>query len=187
MASGRGRGIRVRILCEDRRTERFLRKLCQRYDVYVLSSEVAPSGDGDASVWVRKSYASSVRLLRASRHQKSLGLIAAIDGDNKGVHKRKLELANELDEAGLPERGAEEPIAIFVPTWSIETWLAQLCGHADVTEAEPLKDHPSFRGLWKDGKTEAATISKAVAAWREDTHPTPSLADAYLEAPRVGI
>lgn len=46
MASGR----RVRLLCEDRRTDRFLGQLCSRFNVLVLASEVAPAGKGDASL-----------------------------------------------------------------------------------------------------------------------------------------
>jgi hypothetical protein len=147
MASGR----RVRLLCEDRRTDRFLGHLCKRFDVQVLASDVAPAGQGDASLWVRRRYASCVKLLREHRHQRNLGLIVAIDGDNKGVHARNIELAAELANAGVPPREEDEAIAVFVPTWSIETWLALLCTGATVVEAEPLKDHPAFRQLWEDG------------------------------------
>src|SRR5678816_3410471 len=95
---------RVRLLCEDRRTDRFLRRLCKRFDVFVLESDVAPAGIGDASLWVRKRYAACVELLRARRHQRNLGLIVAIDGDNKGLDRRKAELAAELEAAEVTPR-----------------------------------------------------------------------------------
>lgn len=182
-----GDGRRVRLLCEDRRTERFLRGLCKRVDVRVLDSDVAPEGRGDASLWVRKQYASRVEKLRARRHQRNLGLLVAIDGDNKGVAVRKAELAAELAAISAPPRGEEEAIAILVPTWSIETWLALLCGREGVGETESLKEHPDFRDLWQDGTAEAKTRSTAVQAWRGEIAPLPSLADGYLEAERVGL
>lgn len=180
-------GRRVRLLCEDPRTDRFLRKLCKRFNVWVLESDVAPNGRGDASVWVRRRYASSVARLRARRYQRNLGLIVAIDGDNKGVSARKAELAAELAAVHMPPRADDEPIAVFVPTWSIETWLALLCGAENVTETEPLKDHPDFRKFWEDGTVEAKAIATAVEAWKGDIAPLPSLADGYEEAARVWL
>lgn len=183
MADGR----RVRLLCEDRRTDRFLRGLCKRFDVWVLESDVAPGGRGDASLWVRKRYAACVKLLRAHRHQRNLGLLVAIDGDNKGIHARKAELAAELTSAGVPQREGHEAIALFVPTWSVETWLALLGRGGLVAETESLKDHGDFRHLWEDGKSEATTIAGAVRAWNGEVQPCASLADAYVEADRVGL
>jgi hypothetical protein len=180
-------GHRIRLLCEDPRTDRFLRKLCKGFNVWVLESEIAPDGRGDASVWVRRRYASSVARLRSRRHQRNLGLIIAIDGDNKGVSERKAELAAELAAMRVPPSADDEPIAIFVPTWSVETWLALLCGAENVTETEPLKNHRDFKNLWEDGTTEAKTISSAVEAWKGDITPLPSLADGYAEATRVWL
>lgn len=180
-------GKRIRILCEDRRTDRFLRRLCQRYKIRVLDSSVAPSGRGDASTWVKQQYPRTVRLHRSRNYQHNLGLLVAIDGDNQGVRARKQELADELSHSEMLPRQDDEAIAIFVPTWSIETWLAFLVGAPGVTETQPLKEHTGFRGLWEDGKTEAATISKAAEAWRGIDDPLPSLADAYVEAERVGL
>ena len=56
-----------------------------------------------------------------------------------------------------------------------------------VVETEPLKDHAGFRQLWDDGQTESETLAAAVQAWHGATEPCTSLADAYLEASRVGL
>ena len=89
--------------------------------------------------------------------------------------------------AGAERRGASEPIAIFVPTWSVETWLAHLCGTSEVDEATPMKDDGKARALWGDGTREAATIKTAVAAWSGSSTQLPSLQAAYDEAPKVGL
>jgi hypothetical protein len=180
-------GRRVRILCEDRLTERFLRRLCERFGVHVLESSVAPSGRGAASVWVKKQYPASVRALRARRHQQNLGLLIGIDGDNQGVQARERELAEELVAAQEPPREPAEPIALFVPTWSIETWLAYLCVRGDPTEDRSLKSDAACRDLWEDGKRASATIAQAVKAWRTEVVPLPSLAAAYQESNRLSL
>jgi hypothetical protein len=107
---------RVWILCEDRRTERFLRGLCKRYGIHVADVEPAPSGRGAAEAWVRRHYATYVRKRRSKNFQASLGLLVAIDGDKVGVEARLRELDTELRLADIERRGDTEPVAIFVPT-----------------------------------------------------------------------
>lgn len=178
---------RVRILCEDRRTERFARRLCERYQVRIAAVDVAPDGKGAASAWVRNHYAAHVAKRRSKSFQTNLGLLVVIDGDNLGVVARMQELDDQLDEAKLPRRASEEPIAVFVPTWSIETWLAHLAGVGGIEEGEALKNDGRLRMLWVDGTAEAKTIKTAVTAWNGEIPPLPSLQAAYDEAPRVGL
>jgi len=95
---------RVRLVCEDRLTERFLSKVCQRQKIGVLHVEIAPSGKGAASAWVRRKSPEFVKLHRSKNYQKNLCLLVTIDGDNKGVSVRKLELAQTLADAGIEAR-----------------------------------------------------------------------------------
>jgi len=178
---------RVRIVCEDRLTERFLRKACQRQKLGVLHVEVAPSGKGAASAWVRRKYPEFVKLHRSKNYQKNLYLLMAIDGDNKGVSVRKLELDQELVKAGVEARKPGEPIAVFVPTWSIETWLASLVDGSAYDESRPLKEDNAVRHLWEDDERKAQTISLAANNWRAGPPLLLSLADAYTEGLRIGV
>lgn len=177
---------RVWILCEDRQTERFLRRLCERYGVQA-TVRPAPSGLGAAEAWVRNNYAEYVRKRRSKNFQTNLGLLIAIDGDNLGVTARLEQLDEQLDLEGIPRRGSDEPVAIFVPTWSIETWLAHLHGTEGIDETKSLKEHGELRALWRDGASAAATCKTAAAAWKSTATPLPSLRSAYEEAPRVGL
>src|SRR5262245_43722176 len=115
------RARRVRLVCEDRLTARFLSKVCQRQNVSVIHVEIEPEGKRGDSAWVRRRYPEFVKLHRSKNYQRDLCLLVAIDGHTQGVSVRKLELAHELNRAGAPEREYDEPIAVFVPTWSIET------------------------------------------------------------------
>jgi hypothetical protein len=178
---------RVRIVCEDRLTERFLSKVCQHQKIGVLHVDVAPSGKGSASAWVRRRYPEFVKLHRSKNYQKNLCLLVAIDGDNQGVSVRKLELAQELDRAEVEARKPDELIAVFVPTWSIETWLASLVDGAAHDESRPLKEDSAVRYLWQDNASTAQTISMAANNWRDGPPLLPSLADAYTEGLRIDV
>lgn len=177
---------RVEIVCEDRRTERFLRRLCERFGVRVLRVEVAPSGRGSAVEWVSRRYPDDVRRRRSRSFQRFLGLLIAVDGDGAGVTRRKAEFAARLEEDGVAPRGADESVALFVPTWSIETWLAALCGAPGVDEDRPLKNAAPFQELWRDGPSETATIRTAAETWPAGAAPS-SLSDSVFEATRIGI
>lgn len=177
---------RLTIVCEDRRTERFLRRLCERYEHSVQDVVVAPSGRGDASEWVKKQYPGLVKKRRSKNYQHQLGLLVCVDGDELGVLGRHRELSAGLEAAGLAKREPSEPVAVFVPTWSIESWLATLCGYEGAGEAQSIKDDLALgRALWADGSLDAATCKRAAELWRAADPTLPSLQDAYREAGRI--
>ena len=181
--------FRLTILCEDRLTERFLRRLCERYHHQVQEVVVSPSGNGDASAWVKKQYAEQVKKRRSKNYQKQLGLLVCVDGDEVGCSARQQEMNQALQAANIERRTPEEPIAVLVPTWSIETWLAALCGKSDIVEDHSYKDEAAYRSqardLFGDGAKDSATCRSAAEAWKATTALLPSLAEAYAEAKRV--
>lgn len=177
---------RVDILCEDRRSERFLVRLCERFGIKVLYVYIAPAGKGTASDWILKQYASLVRRRRSKNHQRFLGLLVHVDGDNLGLAVRKEQFATQLREEQLDPRSDSESVALLVPTWSIETWLASLNGADGVTETQSLKALPPYAELWRDGDSEAATILTAAQRW-PGSEPLPSLVDSKSEGVRVGL
>ena len=176
------------LLCEDREQERFFKRLGRTF----LKSEpvdilIAPSGEGAAWGWVLKRYPKYIKQLR--RHPgENLALIVVVDGDNEGYKTRKHRFDDELNTLGLTPRINDERVAICVPTWSIETWVAWLC-----------RWHPPS-GVVDEGrslKTEVAhaiakqsvDVSRSVAAWSEpspeDSARVPSLEDGRQEMKRV--
>jgi hypothetical protein len=86
-----------------------------------IHPEVSPQGKGAASAWVLANYATQVRKRRSKSFQANLGLLVVIDGDNVGLEARLEQLEDELAAASVKPRETNEPIAVFVPTWSIET------------------------------------------------------------------
>jgi len=179
--------LRGVVLCEDKLTERFLRRLLGSFGFDTqrrILFEPAPSGLGAAEAWVRERYPREVALLRSKRHQRDLCLLAARDGDNVGVEARKRELDAQLVANGLEPRLPGERIALPVPTWSIETWLLALLGDDGVREDAPLKEH--FQRRHRGHVHEA--IGSAVKAWNEGTAAAsslPSLRDGVSELARL--
>lgn len=186
--SSRGRPRRrVEILCEDRRTERFVRGLCKRFGLWVERTQVAPDGKGAASAWVRRQYPLRLRKRRSKNFQRNMGMIVVVDGDADGFAKRKQQLDEQLSASSVTPRQDDEAICVFVPTWSVETWLAYLCGRSEVPEDRSIKELSELRLLWANGGAERATIDNAVEAWGRSASSLPALLDAYNEAPRVGL
>lgn len=181
---------RVRILCEDRRTERFLCKLCAAHGVEVLDVHVAPAGRGAASAWVRSQYAKLTQSRRAKNFQHNLGLLVHIDGDNVGVAGRHAELDAQLVAQGLAKRQADEPVAILAPTWCMETWLLHLAGLGQPGEDDQLKRPPFAKfadALQQLGREEREITLRAARAWASYVAAPDSLVDGRREARRVGI
>lgn len=181
---------RVRILCEDERSERFLRGLCDRQGIRVLEVINAPRGKGAASSWVSARYPEAMKQRRSRNFQQGLGLLVHVDGDNLGPQSRRRQLDDALRAVQVSVRTANEPVAIFVPTWCIETWLLHLSGIATPPETAKLKrdPDPTWRpALHQLEKQEALAIRQAVAAWSTaDATQLPSLADARTEGLRLG-
>jgi hypothetical protein len=179
-------GFRVRILCEDRRTERFLRGLCKRYGVEVVDVDIAP--EGCASAYVFKRYPAFAKQRRSKSFQRNLGLLVHVDGDDRGTARRKAELEASLRAASVDPRGEEEPVAVFVPTWCIETWLlhlAELSRPPETVQLKRCQDPAYLAALRRLGADERGAIRAAVAVWPSSD--TPSLQDAQSEAPRVRL
>jgi hypothetical protein len=107
-------------------------------------------------------------------HQANLVLVVMTDGDRFGVVARKASLDDELANAGQRPRQSAERIAYLVPTWSIETWLAWLCGAAGdlegFDEAKPYKNDNGYRRAADRG---VISTKKAATAW---TAPLPARA-----------
>ena len=149
---------------------------------------VAPNGKGCASDWVLSNYPEAVGKRRSKNFQKNLGLLVHIDGDEHGVTARKTALDVRLQSKQMPLRGPSEPVAIFVPTWCIETWLLHLAGLEQPRELDKLKrdPDPTYRAaLHALAEDEARYITTAVATWPGSG--LPSLMDSKTEGGRIGI
>jgi hypothetical protein len=175
------------VLCEDKLTERFVRRLLDSLGFDTrrrIRFETAPAGSGSGEAWVRQRYPHEVRLLRSKRHQRDLCLLAIRDGDRFGIDVRKRELDEQLVTEQLAPRQPEERISTPVPTWSIETWLLALLGDDAVYEGAPTKAE-----LVKlHGERADEAIAVAVRAWSEgaaEASSLPSLRDGIVELARL--
>jgi hypothetical protein len=133
------RRVQLVLLCEDRQQEVFARRFLNAigWETRSMRVEKAPAGRGAGEQFVRERFP---RELKAHRSRPvSQALVVMMDGDAEGPTARLNQLGKACREAGIAERARDEPVAIFIPTWNIETWLAYLDGEI-VEEGKP--DYP---------------------------------------------
>ena len=116
------------LLCEDAQHEAFARRFLSviGWETRAIRVEKAPAGGGAAEQFVRRRFPVEVRAHRS--RPVSQALVVVMDGDSAGVAVRLRQLSDACADAGVEWRTDDEKIALFIPTWNIETWLAYLGG-----------------------------------------------------------
>ncbi len=176
------RQLRLTVLTEDKRTERFFRKLLASLGVQRCRFETAPTGRGSGEAWVAKRYPDRVKVLRSKNYQRSLRLLAVRDDDGVGLTQRKQQLDNALKSAGLLPRAVGERIATPVPARNIETWLLTLLGYLNLDEARDYK--ATFERTHAARESDA--LRSAANAWGQIGDASPaSLKDGRCELDRI--
>lgn len=190
MKSGRRR---LHVLCEDSLHQRFVESLADKWGIGPRQRRIdaSPAARGSASQYVLDHYTAAVKRWRAERHDENVGLLVLVDGDEQGLVQRRRQLDQKLREASMAAISASDPVAVFVPTWHIETWLAWLCGHRPVDELTRYKlDDAAGREVARLIQQGQYSPRRAANAWwpaadDEDLH-VPTLTHARQEARRVG-
>ena len=164
------RRVQIVLLCEDTQHEACLRRFLSAmgWETRTMRVEKAPGGRGSAEQFVRQRFP---RELKAHRSRPvSQAFVTTMDGDQHGVDAG-LELLNEACRAGeIHVRSAGERVAVFVPTWNIETWFAYLDGAA-VDEAR--SDYPRLpRERECQRHVDALTEMCRAAALRQPSPPS---------------
>jgi len=136
------RRVQLILLCEDSQHEAFARRFLERmgWNRRSIRVEKAPGGRGSGEQFVRARF--PLELCEHRRRHAAQALVVMLDGDAGGVEARVRDLADACTAEGIPARRPGEPVAVFVPTWNIETWLAYLDGQ---TVDEARKDYPRLR------------------------------------------
>lgn len=175
------REVTIVVLCEDdlheRCAKRFLKKLS--FEPRKIRVVRGLAGRGAASRFVLSqahNEASEVRRRRNQGHQAALVIV--IDGDESGFAQRKRQVEDAIG------RERSEPIAIFVPTWSIETWVLALRGDR-VDESESCKLE-----LRDPNPREFADLAHArwlLGRQGRETDCPPAMADAVGELGRLPL
>lgn len=124
------RQIQLVLLYEDNQQRAFMRRFFKKMGWRPpVREESAPGGAGSAAQFVRERFVTELRGYRRRRGKiENCALAVMIDGDSEGVAGRLQSLDAACREAGLAPRTPDERVAVFAPTWNIETWLAYLNG-----------------------------------------------------------
>lgn len=173
---------RVVLLCEDERTERFIRRFLwhrniRDHDIHTLPLPTEGSGEQ----WVRKRFPDE---LRAARNKGKL-LLAITDADTSTTAKRRSELDRQCVERNVAQRQPKDPVIVLVPRRNIETWLQHLNTGRAVDETHAYKQ--MFRGLSMKGLRALADELYRMCheVQKLSTSAPPSLREACVEYPKV--
>ena len=178
--------VRLTLLVEDRRHERFTRMVCKQLGFDPRKMIVAPYlvGRGSAKQRVTQTIPVFVRQHRSrSGHQKDIALLVVTDADELEVAARRNQLDDALNAAGITPRAADERIVLWIPKWHIETWLKHFAGEV-VVEAEPY----SYKASPQKERDGADGFFREYQPWKTDPQKLatlPSLKEAYKESERL--
>lgn len=172
--------VSVVILGEDKQHIAFVRRILKKMG-WTKPPRVVPlsAGRGAGEHWVREQFPRELEELR--RRHVAEALFVILDGDKDGPDRRKKMLEEQCRAVDIPFRSEKEPVAIFVPTWSMETWLAYLEGQA---VDESVRTYRKLRRE-RDSRWHVKQMAEMCRhqSWREPI--PPSLQDARVEYHRV--
>ena len=137
------RTTQIVLLCEDEQHSVFMSRFFKvmGWNNRQLRIEKAPGGEGSAEQFVREKFPRELEAYRRNRNRVACMLAVMIDGDNQGVSGRSNNLQTACENASVQPRQTDDKVAIFIPTWNIETWLTYLEG----TEVdEERSDYPKL-------------------------------------------
>jgi hypothetical protein len=161
------RRVQLVLLCEDKQHEAFARRFLNEmgWETRSMRVEKAPGGRGAGEQFVRKRFAVELKAHRS--RPVSQALVVLIDGDAHGIPARLTQLNQACREMGVAERAGDDRVAIFIPTWNIETWLAFLDGDI-VTEEKP--DYPRLSRERDCQNFTLATMMRLARALSSEMH-----------------
>lgn len=135
------RRVHYVLVCEDQQHEAFARRFLKEAglvtDPYQLRVKRSSRGRGAADSFVQEEYVTELDAGR--RTHVATTLLVLTDGDAGGIDGRLRRLDEACKQKGVAARSPADSVALFIPTWRIETWLAYLDGE---TVDERRKDYP---------------------------------------------
>jgi hypothetical protein len=122
------RQVQLVLICEDNQHEAFVRRFLEGmgWDKRGMRVVKAPGGRGAGEQFVRLQFPAELRVQRSRPVNQAV--VVMMDGDNHGAAARLDQLDQACLDAGIPKPTGHERVAVFIPTWNIETWLAYLGG-----------------------------------------------------------
>ena len=171
------------LLCEDQQHAEFMTRFFVElgWNKRKLRTKRAPPGKGSGENFVRVSFPKELAGYRSRRNRVQCRLAVMIDGDNAGVESRIRQLDEECSKQGVDPRTDEDMVAIFVPTWRVETWLAYPVGK-EVDES--CRGYPQLPRA-RDCGTHARELAEFCRSRRLPPQAPPSLSQACKEFGRL--
>lgn len=130
---------RIVLLCEDRRTNTFVRKFLRgRFNKHDIETLPLPTEgtDGSGEQWVRQRLPKE---LQAIRNRDGAVLVVVTDEDTAATRSRRTSLDRECIESGVAPRRSDDAVILAVPRRNIESWFWHLKSGGEVDESKDYK------------------------------------------------
>lgn len=136
----------VVVLAEDQEHQLLVRRYLQRVDRHYKPPRVRllPLTSKCGSQYVREQFPIQVKECRRLLAKASCLLVVITDADNLTTRRREQTLHEELKTSGQATVASNEPIAVFIPKWQVETWIKCLLGES-VNESDKTTDRPPVK------------------------------------------
>ena len=173
------RQVQLVLLCEDRLQATFLGRFFKAmgWKGRQLRVKMSPLAKGSAEQFVRQEFPKEIAAYHRNRNRVSCELVTMLDGDADGVDARLTALDKACNQASVAPRDNADRVAVFVPTWNIETWLAYLNGE---TVDENRKNYPRLPRE-RDCRSHVDSLVKMCREGRLREPSPPSLRSACQE------
>lgn len=114
--------VRIRLLCEDRQTDSFVRRFLRHrnFRSWDIETIPLPGKKKPGEQWVRESYPEQLTIIRGRQRT---ALLVVIDADANTTRYRRTQLEQECREQGVPPNSPSDPVILVVPRRNIETWF----------------------------------------------------------------
>ncbi len=169
------------LLCEDRQQSAFMIRFFSTMGWNRRRIRVLPFANMSGEQHVRLNFPKELEAYRKRKNKVRCGLAVMIDGDNQGVVKRIRQLDDECKRHEVEIRNNDEAVAIFVPTWHIESWITYLDGQ-EVDENR--RGYPSLNRA-RDCKKHVDELVKMCRHQQLDQPTPPSLVRSCEEFYRL--
>ena len=130
----------VILLCEDRRTNTFVRRFLTRrfknHDIETLPLPAEGTG-GSGEQWVRKRFPKE---LQAIRSRERAVLVVVTDEDTDATRSRRASLDRACTEVGVAPIRSHDPVIVAVPRRNLESWFWHLGSGRAIEESRDYKE-----------------------------------------------
>jgi hypothetical protein len=150
----------ILILCEDKNSYCFIYRFLIEKGIgrrEIRHHKPHKEGDGSGESWVCEHYPDALNIARKTKQP----LVVCTDADAGTVEERIAGLNSKCRKDKISPRKSDDPVALIIPKWNIETWIKHLNG-------EDVHEDRKYQGSHEaDGEKCKSAVNKLIENCRK--------------------